>query len=47
MTTRWSEYILSSGLHRHLSYRDPWAHANEFGEQILGNIAMALWGPQE
>ena len=47
MTTPWSDYILSSGLHPHLFYRDPWAHANEFGEQILSKIIMAFWAPQE
>ena len=46
MTTPWSEYILSSGLHPHLFYRDA-VHANEFGEQILSKIMMAFWVPQE
>jgi hypothetical protein len=46
MTAPWAEYILSSGLHPHLFYRDA-VHANEFGEQILSQIMMAFWAPQE
>jgi lysophospholipase L1-like esterase len=46
MTTPWAEYILSSGLHPHLFYRDA-VHANEFGEQILSEIMMAFWKPGE
>ena len=46
MTTPWSEYIISSGLHPHWFHRDA-VHANEFGEQILGKIMMAFWAPQE
>lgn len=42
MTGPWAEYIVSSGLHPHLFYRDK-VHANEFGEQILGRIMLAFW----
>jgi lysophospholipase L1-like esterase len=42
MTTPWSEYIRSSGLHPHLFYRDR-VHANEHGEQILARILLAFF----
>jgi lysophospholipase L1-like esterase len=44
MTTPWSEYVRSTGLHPHVFYRDV-VHANEFGEQILAKILMAFWQP--
>ncbi len=44
MTTPWAEYIVSSGLHPHLFYRDV-VHANPYGEQILSKILMAWWKP--
>jgi lysophospholipase L1-like esterase len=44
MTTPWAQYIRSSGLHPHRFYRDA-VHANEYGEQILSKILMALFGP--
>ena len=42
MTTPWSEYIRSSGLHPHRFYRDR-VHANEHGEQILARILLAFF----
>lgn len=42
MTTPWARYIRSSRLHPHRFYRDA-VHANEYGEQILGQIMMAFW----
>ena len=42
LTSPWCEYVVSSGLHPHLFYRDV-VHANEFGEQILSKILMAFW----
>lgn len=42
MTTPWSEYLRSSGLHPHLFYRDR-VHANEHGEQILARILLAFF----
>lgn len=44
MTTPWSQYILSSGLHPHLFYRDV-VHANAAGEQILSRILMEFFNP--
>lgn len=44
MTTPWAQYIVSSGLHPHLFYRDP-VHANPEGEQILSKILMEWWKP--
>lgn len=43
MTTPWAQYIVSSGLHPHLFYRDA-VHANPYGEQILSKILMKWWG---
>ena len=43
MTTPWAEYLRSAGVHPHRFYRDV-VHANESGEQILGEILMAFWG---
>lgn len=45
MTTPWSQYILSTGLHPHHFYRDA-VHANAFGEQILSRILMAFFSPK-
>lgn len=42
MTTPWSDYIRSSGLHPHVFYRDR-VHANEHGEQILARILLAYF----
>lgn len=42
MTGPWAEYIRSAGVHPHVFYRDV-VHANEYGEQILAQIMMALW----
>lgn len=42
MTTPWSAYIRSSGLHPHRFYRDR-VHANEHGEQILARILLAFF----
>jgi len=42
LTTPWAEYIRSSGLHPHLFYRDV-VHANEYGEQILGQIMLSFF----
>jgi len=42
MTTPWTEYIRSTGLHPHVFYRDR-VHANEYGEQILSKIIMAFF----
>lgn len=42
MTGPWAEYIVSSGLHPHIFYRDV-VHANESGEQILAKIMMSFW----
>jgi len=42
MTTPWSDYIRSSGLHPHRFYRDR-VHANEHGEQILARILLAFF----
>lgn len=44
MTTPWAEYIISTGLHPHLFYRDV-VHANPQGEQILSKILMEWWKP--
>jgi len=41
-TTPWAEYLLSSGVHPHLFYRDV-VHANEAGEQVLAKIFMSFW----
>ena len=45
MTTPWAEYIVSSGRHPHVFYRDV-VHANAEGEQILAKIMMAFWKSQ-
>lgn len=44
MTTPWSQFIVSTGLHPHHFYRDV-VHANAAGEQILANILMAFFKP--
>lgn len=44
LTRPWADYIVSSKVHPHLFYRDV-VHANEFGEQILGRVFMAFFGP--
>lgn len=46
MTSPWVEYVLSSGLHPHLFYRDA-VHANESGEQILARIMMDFWAAKD
>lgn len=45
MTGPWAEYIVSSGEHPHIFYRDV-VHANAEGEQILAKIMMAFWAPE-
>ncbi len=42
MTTPWSEFIRSSGLHVHRFNRDR-VHANEHGEQIPARILIAFF----
>lgn len=42
LTTPWAEYLRSAGVHPHLFYRDV-VHANEYGEQILGQIMLAFF----
>jgi lysophospholipase L1-like esterase len=44
LTTPWAEYIRSSKLHPHVFYRDV-VHANEYGEQILAKVMLALFAP--
>ncbi len=44
MTTPWAQYIVSSGLHPHLFYRDV-VHANPYGEQILSKILISWLKP--
>jgi lysophospholipase L1-like esterase len=44
MTEPWAEYMISSGKHPHVFYRDV-VHANAEGEQILAKIMMAFWQP--
>ena len=39
MTTPWSQYVISTGLHPHHFYRDA-VHANALGEQILSKILI-------
>ncbi len=45
MTTPWAEYVVSSGVHPHVFYRDV-VHANPYGEQILSKILMRWWKPE-
>jgi lysophospholipase L1-like esterase len=42
LTSPWAEYLRSSGLHPHRFYRDV-VHANEYGEQVLGEVFEAFF----